>query len=234
MYNICRAFTLYNDSALPGNTKANQGEYVSFGYYDGISVSRNLYEEVNGNYTFSFLWKYCDDISNNADGTYLSQIVYAFRTDENGEYESGFWKNDDSEYPFMFFSFVQLKNKKSDSLKKMAEFEEGLNKINSSRECRIITYLTLDSSELILIIRCSEYATGAEIIDDFHSGQDKNLLEEYMKCNIGYCYTVASIVRWLNSKERDANINCMAVVISEDGPIDIELSMSGNQDKGAT
>lgn len=27
MYNVCRAFTLYNDSALPGNTEANQGEY---------------------------------------------------------------------------------------------------------------------------------------------------------------------------------------------------------------
>ena len=48
MYNVCRAFTLYNDSALPGNTEANQGEYVSFGYYDGISVSRNLFEDVNG------------------------------------------------------------------------------------------------------------------------------------------------------------------------------------------
>ena len=46
MYNVCKAFTLYNDSALPGNTEANQGEYVSFGYYDGISVSRNLFEDV--------------------------------------------------------------------------------------------------------------------------------------------------------------------------------------------
>ena len=88
MHNICRAFTLYNDSALPGNTEANQGEYVSFGYYDGISVSRNLFEEVNEKYMFSFLWKYCDDISSKADGTYLSQIVYAFRTDENEKHEA--------------------------------------------------------------------------------------------------------------------------------------------------
>ena len=203
MYNICRAFTLYNDSALPGNTEANQGEYVSFGYYDGISVSRNLFEEVNGKYTFSFLWKYCDDISNKADGTYLSQIVYAFRTDENEEYEADFWKNDDSEYPFMFFSFVQLKNKKHDSLKKLSEFEAALNEINSSRKCQIITYLTLDSSDLILIIRCGEYETGAEIIDDFHSSQENNLFEEYMGCNIGYCYTVASIDRaFLNCKDK--------------------------------
>lgn len=203
MYNICRAFTLYNDSALPGNTEANQGEYVSFGYYDGISVSRNLFEDVNGQYTFSFLWKYCDGISNKADGTYLSQIVYAFRTDEDKEYEADFWKNDDSEYPFMFFSFVQFKNKKPDSLKKMSQFEEGLNKINGSRKCRIITYLTLDSSDLILIMRCKEYETGAEIIDDFHSSQGKNLFEEHMDCNIGYCYTVASIDRaFLNCKEK--------------------------------
>lgn len=203
MYNICRAFTLYNDSALPGNTEANQGEYVSFGYYDGISVSRNLFEEVNGKYTFSFLWKYCDDISNKADGTYLSQIVYAFRTDENEEYEADFWKNDDSEYPFMFFSFVQLKNKKIDSLKKLSEFEEALNEINSSRNCRIITYLTLDSSDLILIIRCKEYETGAEIIDAFHSSRKQNLFEKHMDCNIGYCYTVASIDRaFLNCEDK--------------------------------
>ena len=163
MYNICRAFTLYNDSALSGNTEANQGEYVSFGYYDGISVSRNLFEDVNGKYTFNFLWTYCDNMSDKADGTYLSQIVYAFRTDENEEYESDFWKNDDdSEYPFMFFSFVQLKNKKPDSLEKLPQFERELNKIYGSRRCKIITYLTLDSSDLILVIRCKEYETGAD------------------------------------------------------------------------
>ena len=204
MYNICRAFTLYNDSALPGNTEANQGEYVSFGYYDGISVSRNLFEDVNGKYTFNFLWTYCDNMSDKADGTYLSQIVYAFRTDENEEYESDFWKNDDdSEYPFMFFSFVQLKNKKPDNLEKLPRFERELNKIYGSRRCKIITYLTLDSSDLILVIRRKEYETGAGIIDDFHSGQERNLFKKYMDCNIGYCYTVASIDRaFLNCKEK--------------------------------
>ena len=204
MYNVCRAFTLYNDSALPGNTEANQGEYVSFGYYDGISVSRNLFEDVNGKYTFNFLWTYCDNMSDKADGTYLSQIVYAFRTDENEEYESDFWKNDDdSEYPFMFFSFVQLKNKKPDSLEKLPQFERELNKIYGSRRCKIITYLTLDSSDLILVIRCKKYETGAGIIDDFHSGQERNLFKKNMDCNIGYCYTVASIDRaFLNCKEK--------------------------------
>lgn len=54
MYNVCRAFTLYNDSALPGNTEANQENMYLFGYYDGISVSRNLFEDVNGKYTFNF------------------------------------------------------------------------------------------------------------------------------------------------------------------------------------
>ena len=51
MYNICRAFTLYNDFALPGNTEINPGEYLSFGYYDGISVSGNLFQDVDGKYT---------------------------------------------------------------------------------------------------------------------------------------------------------------------------------------
>lgn len=48
-----------------------------------------------------------------------------------------------------------------------------------------------------------EYETGAEIIDDFHSSQENNLFEEYMGCNIGYCYTVASIDRaFLNCKDK--------------------------------
>ena len=37
--------------------------------------------------------------------------------------------------------------------------------------------------------------------------------------------SLVNYVRCLNSEERKANINCMAVVISEDGPIDIEISM---------
>ena len=38
--------------------------------------------------------------------------------------------------------------------------------------------------------------------------------------------SLTNYVRWLNSKERNANVKCMAVVISEDGPIDIEINMS--------
>ena len=209
MYNICRAFTLYNDSALPGNTEANTGEYVSFGYYDGISVSQDLFEGANGQYTFSFLWDHCNNVSQKANGTYLSQIVYAFRTDKNRAHEADFWKDDEngSEYPFLFFSFVQLSCKMSaDGLKNIAEFEKGLNRKycrKCNKECKIITYLTLDSSDLILVIRCKEYETGARIIDDFHSSKGENLFEKYMKCNIGYCYTVASIKRaFLNCKEK--------------------------------
>lgn len=213
MCNICRAFTLYNDSALPGNTEANSGEYVSFGYYDGISVSEDLFEGANGQYAFSPLWKHCNSVSNNANGTYLSQIVYAFRTNENKEYEADFWKDDEngSEYPFLFFSFVQLNKKRLDSLSKMGEFENGLNEKycgKRSQECKIMTYLTLDSSDLILVIRCKGYEIGAKIIDDFHSGQGQNLFEKYMKCNIGYCYTVASIRRtFLNCEKKINTLN---------------------------
>ena len=106
MYNICRAFTLYNDFALPGNTEINPGEYLSFGYYDGISVSGNLFQDVDGKYTFSCLWDHCVKVSEQAKGTYLSQTVYAFRTDESREYEENFWLDDEdgSECPFLFFS----------------------------------------------------------------------------------------------------------------------------------
>lgn len=37
--------------------------------------------------------------------------------------------------------------------------------------------------------------------------------------------SLTNYVQWLNSKEKNANVNCMAVVISEDGPINIEISM---------
>lgn len=215
MYNVCRAFTLYNDSVLPGNTEMNIGDYVSFGYYDGLSVSENLFEDAYGKYMLNCLWKYCVDMSKKANGTYLSQTVYAFRTDENDEYEKAFWLDDNhSEYPFLFFSLVQLNRKLdpkssrkssriSDSLQKAKEFEKNLKSKYSKSSCEIISYLTLDSSDLILVIRCKEYEIGAEIIDDFHSSQEKNLFELYMGRNIGYCYTVASIKRdFLNDENK--------------------------------
>lgn len=42
--------------------------------------------------------------------------------------------------------------------------------------------------------------------------------------------SLTNYVQWLNSKQKDANVNCMAVVISEDGPIDIEISMPNTKE----
>ena len=36
--------------------------------------------------------------------------------------------------------------------------------------------------------------------------------------------SLTNYVNWLNSKTRKANVNCMAVIISEDGPLNIEIS----------
>lgn len=40
--------------------------------------------------------------------------------------------------------------------------------------------------------------------------------------------SLTNYVRWLNSENRNANVNCMAVVISEDGTLDIEISKPRN------
>ena len=210
MYNVCKAFTLYNDSALPGNTETNPGEYVSFGYYDGLSVSENLFKDADHKYMFSCLWTHCLDMSRNANGTYLSQTVYAFRTDESSEEDDNFWEKDsenDLEYPFLFFSLVQLSRKSdskiSDSLQKVKVLEQKLRQKYSEMQCNIITYLTLDSSDLILVVKCRRYKIGAEIIDDFHLSKEKNVFEQCMGRNIGYCYTVASIKRdFLNDENK--------------------------------
>lgn len=246
MYNICRAFTLYNDFALPGNTEINPGEYLSFGYYDGISVSGNLFQDVDGKYTFSCLWDHCVKVSEQAKGTYLSQTVYAFRTDESREYEENFWLDDEdgSEYPFLFFSFVQLDrksgSKKSDSkisnsLQGKEEFEKRIKRKYSQMGCKVIAYLTLDSSDLILVIRCKEYETGARIIDDFHSSQEKNLFEKCMGRNIGYCYTVASIKRdFLNDQgkieELTNKISSVHIYMIERTPRSIQTIYNKLQD----
>ena len=213
MHNTCRAFTLYNDSAVPGNTKGNLAEYVSFGYYDGISVSDNLFCEKDETDTFAFLWKNCVKESQRSNGTYLSQIIYAFRADEEDTYEEVFWQDeDDAERPFLFVSLVQL-SRNTDlrivkSLEKRNEFEKELNKKYSNTGCKVLTYLTLDSSDLILVIRSKEYDDGAKIIDSFHGTQSENCFSQCIQRNVGYCYTVASIKRqFLNDEGKIGHLN---------------------------
>ncbi len=45
MYNICRPFVLHNDFLPPSREVHQDWDYLSYGYYDGISVGKNLFSD---------------------------------------------------------------------------------------------------------------------------------------------------------------------------------------------
>ena len=233
MCNICRGLTLYKKFWPMIEERENLAEYIPFGYYDGISVSNNLFENSDEKYVFSHLWEESINKAEKVDETYLHRTIYVFRSENDIVEDAFFWLDDkdELEYPFLFLLFIQLDVntalKKSDSLKKIFDLENGI-KQNYTKElnskCKIITYLTLDSSDLILVIRCKEYKIGEKLVKDLHSSENLNMFNKYMGCNISYCNTIISIKEkfWNNkyaarkAKNQSSNIKIYSKQKRED------------------
>lgn len=205
MKNICRPFTVYSDF-LPPAKESRDWQYLSFGYFDGVNVGHNLFE--SGDWDLEKMWHYTETQKAHLNGSFTEQTIFGFRAeeDEDGKDEK-FWEAaKGEEYPFLFLVLLQDEHRGEEltalwrsrtRLETTLSLQEGVN---------AISYLTLDSSDLLLVLACREYSIGAELIDSFHTGNKNTALCEN-GWNLCYSYTIPSVRKdFLNSSKKIAGV----------------------------
>lgn len=168
--NICRKFVLHNDF-IPPTKKVHRWDYLAYGYIDGISVEENVFK--NRTWDLDLLWK--DSVSAKEELVKLEtrQVVYGFRNEgeEESVREEEFWngRGEQTEYPFVFFVMLQFEDEGRKNMDRLLA-DKSLVEKQYNKEGRVkgITYLTLESSDLLLVLRSSTYDEGAEIVDNIH------------------------------------------------------------------
>lgn len=203
--NICRAFTLYNDFLPPVSVAHNNWQYMSFGYYDGVSVGRNLFK--NNEWSLKRLWDYNVHQGIQMNGSFSYRIMWGLRCETVGSsdgtndecWDEIFWdRQQRKKYPFLFISLLQMKKPFQFSIDERKKLEEQLTELPKRRA---ITYLTLDNSDMILVLQCKSYADGAEIINSFHYRKDNTIISDGER-KLNYSFTVASINKDVLSKDK--------------------------------
>ncbi len=200
MYNTCRPFILYNDFLPPVNGETTEWQYLSFGSYDGISVGANVLED--GRFDMAALWDYYVQQGKQMKGNFTFQILWGIRHESEERWDAEFWQEDTvGEYPFLFISLIQFQEEKDrEGLQKKDRIalEKSLT-IESKRKA--ITYLTIDSSDLILVLRCNSYQDGAEVISslDFKKNNREKIADIG---KVSYSFTVASVSEGYLSDDR--------------------------------
>lgn len=216
MKNICRPFILYTDFLPPSYEPHKDWQYMAWGYFDGIRVEKDLFED--GGCDFNKLWEFSGRQKERLDGSFSQQIVFGFRSEEDAEEaEKSFWDEEKvrrQEYPFIFLCLLQSNQKGvqlKDSWKKRRELEQRL---SIGKQQKAITYLTLDHSDLLLVLRCKSYNTGAKTIDSFHrkeggqNSQDGISLQFFWSNK--YSFTIAGVDKELMEQDR---IDCGGEVV---------------------
>lgn len=200
MKNICRPFTLYSDF-LPPARECRKWDYLAFGYFDGVNVGRNLF--TDSGWDFGKMWQYSEEEKNCLDGSYTEQTIFGFRTEDEGEEEAQFWENAENEsFPFLFLILLQDDSDNSDFLEGWLEHKRLEEKLSANEGVCAISYLTLDSSDMLLVLACNEYSAGAKLIDSFHTGDGNSVLCE-SGLNLRYSYTIPAIRKsFLNDSDK--------------------------------
>lgn len=138
------------------------------------------------------------------EGRYSFQIIYGFRSDDETHYDEVFWKEalmEETEYPFIFITLFQGNISEYMYIREKCNFEKQLTDVGKRK---VITYLTLDNSSMVMVLLCCEYRDGAAVIDDFHRGEGKILLEK-MGIKLSYSFTLVAIQKmYLNSPAIDS------------------------------
>lgn len=186
MKNICRPFILYSDF-LPPVKECRKWEYLSFGYYDGVDIEENLFGD--GNWDLNQMWDFISKRKKKLSGSYTEKIIFGFRTEKDDEnMDEQFW-GDKNKFSFLFLVLLQNR-KKGEDLISLWEKRKLLEEEIKQQGIKAISYLTLDNSDLLLILGCQEYEEGAQLIDSFHTGN--SILNKH-NWNLGYSYSIPSV-----------------------------------------
>ncbi len=189
MQNVCRPLYIYDDYLMESST--HNWEWVSFGYYDGIDVGENLFED--GQIVFSRLWdKYVEYKKFASRSIVQRQIIWLMRTesDQAGTSDEEFWR-DAASFPFMIVSLIQVQHDKGymDKWSKRDEFESYAQ--SRLKNGRLICYMTIDNSDMIVVQLTKSYKEATNFIRELHSGDSP--VEKCIEWNLSYSYSIASV-----------------------------------------
>ena len=229
LYNICRPIIWYNDFLPPDSAPHAAWDYLAFGYFDGISVGENLFSGED--WSLKRLWEYDLEQTEKLGERCSAQIIYALRNEEKEQgkegYEERFWreaKDEATEFPIVFFVLLQGKTENGAiTYARRRELEE---KINRRGEIRAVTYLTLDNSDMILVLKCGAYEAGASLINSFHQESRDSVLKQ-MGMDLTYSFSVAAVQRrFLNNPDgkrlENQMVKCAYIYAIEKFPGSIE------------
>ena len=201
--NICRPFILYHDVA-PIDSTSDEYDFISFGSFDGIKVCDNLFDNET---KLRFLWEFSDSKKRIEETKAYSQILYGFKTvkDETEcERESLFWQEAKEKRSFLFVMLLQCKETSLEITKKIYE---NLENDITKKDFTLFTYLTLDISDIILVISCDSYNEGRRYVE-------KVARENRKTFDLKYSFTILSINRKLLNEGKFNNKERMTAFIS--------------------
>ena len=201
---ICRRFVLHNEF-IPPTHKIHNWDYFAFGYIDGISVAnKNIFSNDRGD--LECLWK--DSIYTKAElvEQESSQVIYGFRSEDEPGREEVFWEDmgDGTSYPFLFFIMIQFEDAGRKNLFSLFQYRKDVEqKYEVPDRVKAITYLTMDNSNLILVLRSRRYEDGAKIVDNFHR-KELFYQSDHDVWKVKYSFTIPAVDRnYLNSSKFD-------------------------------
>lgn len=157
---ICRPILLHNEF-MPACHGERDWHYQVLGYHDGMTVE-NRFEILDVN-SFKEMFNKCIEYEDKEMHPYFTQFFFCFHPD--GNKDNDFW---DSEYNFTFFSLLQLNNEK------IEEKRRYLDDLNFD-DAKVISYYSLDNSDLIFAIKCNSCKMGFNIISKLHINNENTL-----------------------------------------------------------
>lgn len=185
---VGRILYLKNNHIPPVETDI-KSDFISFGSYDGISISKNVFSD--GNDDLFKIWLQSVNDTLEMSGGYSSQAMYLFN-DNDAKEDERFWE--DSNFSFLFLIAVQL-NKRDENLnrineeikKRIREYCKGL------KICvNITSYLMLDENDILFAVKCNNYKLGKIITDSFHK-KDNGIVILNKTFYVSYSFTIMGI-----------------------------------------
>ncbi len=175
-----------------------KSEYLSFGSYDGLAVSDNVFVDEKNDLLKIWLQSVKDTFE--MKGGYSSQAMYLF-SDDPEDFDNNFWMN--NEYSILFLIAIQL-NKKDNNLEDVSK--EIKNQIisfcnNKGISAIVTSYLMLDENDILLAIKCNNYRLGKIITSSLHA-KNNGIVISTNTYYVSYSFTITGI----KEKENGSNI----------------------------
>ena len=187
-----RILYLGNNHVPPTNNDI-KGEYISFGYYDAIKISENIFKENGGKFDLSKIWIQSVKDIFEMKGGYSVQAMYLFN-DDTIENEKKFWDN--KELPCLFLITLQL-NIRDSKLPHMCESLVEDIRSYCNDKCHyynmiIAGYFMLDENDIILAVKTDNYKLGRVITNSLHKKVSILFAEPI---HISYSFTISGILK---------------------------------------